>query len=331
MDKKIDLINNALNYLKENTFDCSLCPRRCHVNRYKGEIGICGVGALPVISNYSLHFGEEPCLSGYYDYNENLKTKSSLSGSGTVFFSGCNLKCIFCQNYQISRQINGSPVSTEILASAFVSLQKRKALNINLVTPTHVIIPILEALKKAFELGLTIPIVYNTSAYDSCETISKLDGIIDVYLPDFKYFNKNTALRFSKAPDYPEKAAEAIKEMYRQVGKLELDDEGNAKKGLLIRHLVLPNHVEESCEILEWIVGNLSNEVCLSLMSQFHPCNELPEDINRGIFAGEYAAVLDKAEKLGFENVYTQPSPFQTKDHLIPDFDNDDVFSWNKD
>ncbi len=331
MDKKIDLIHIALNDLKENIFDCRLCPRRCRVNRDKGEIGVCGIGALPVISNYSLHFGEEPCLSGYYDYNENRKTQSYRSGSGTVFFSGCNLKCIFCQNYQISWQINGSPVSTEELASAFLSLQKRKALNINLVTPTHVIIPILEALKKAFELGLTLPIVYNTSAYDSYETISKLDGIIDIYLPDFKYFNTNTARRFSNAPDYPETATEAIKEMYRQVGKLDLDHEGNAKKGLLIRHLILPNHREESFEILEWIAENLSNEVCLSLMSQYRPCNKLPNDINRGIFAEEYAAVLDKAEKLGFENAYTQPSPFQTKDHCTPDFDSEDVFSWNQD
>ncbi|MBN1226833.1 MAG: radical SAM protein [Deltaproteobacteria bacterium] len=329
MDKKIDLIDKALNDLEENLFSCNLCPRKCHVNRGKGEIGACGVGALPIVSSYNLHFGEEPCLSGYYDYSENKKTQSSLCGSGTVFFSGCNLRCVYCQNYQISWHINGSIFSVDDLASAFLSLQKRKSLNINLVTPTHVIIPILKALKRSFEHGLSIPLVYNTSAYDSYETISKLNGIVDIYLPDFKYFNNNTSLRLSNAPDYPEKAADAIKEMYRQVGNLEIDDEGNAKKGLLIRHLVLPNHVDESCRILEWIAKNLLNDVSLSIMSQYYPCYKAPEDINRRIFAEEYATVLKKAEKLGFENVYTQPAPFQSKDHFIPDFESDDVFPWN--
>ena len=330
-DEKIPMIEEALSGLGAHSSDCHLCPRSCHVQRHRGETGFCAVGSLPVVSNSCLHFGEEPCLSGYYDYRNNVKTGSSLSGSGTVFFAGCNLRCIFCQNYQISWKIHGSVVSTERLASIFLLLQEKRALNINLVTPTHVILPILEALKRSFELGLKIPIIYNTSAYDSYETISKLAGIIDIYLPDFKYIRKEKALKYSNAPDYPERAAEAIKEMYRQVGNLELDSEGNARKGLMIRHLILPGCKEESCAILEWIAAHLSAQVYLSLMSQFHPGHNVPDEINRGILEEEYNEVLAKAEELGFENVYIQPYPFTSKDHLLPDFDRDDPFPWDRD
>ncbi len=326
IDEKIILIENALDELSDNLYDCHLCPRTCHVKRHKGETGFCGVSNLPVVSNSCLHFGEEPCLSGYYDYKNNLKTGSSLSGSGTVFFAGCNLRCIFCQNYQISWQIHGSAVSPEMLASAFLLLQEKKALNINLVTPTHVIFPILEALKRSFAQGLTIPIVYNTGAYDLYETILELAGIIDIYLPDFKYIRKDTAFKFSKAPDYPERATEVIKEMYRQVGDLEVDDEGNAKKGMIIRHLILPGCKEESYEILEWIAANISTKVYLSLMSQFHPCNNVPYEINRVILKEEYEGVLSKAEELGFENLYIQPYSFSSEDHLIPDFNRNNPF-----
>jgi len=328
--EKIGMIEEALSELGANNADCHLCPRGCHVNRRKGETGFCGVASLPVVSNSCLHFGEEPCLSGYYDYKNDLKTGSSHSGSGAVFFGGCNLKCVFCQNYQISWQIYGSVVSPERLASTFLFLQEKRALNINLVTPTHVILPILEALKKAFDLGLKIPIVYNTSAYDSYETISKLAGIIDIYLPDFKYIRKEKALKYSNAPDYPERAAEVIKEMYRQVGNLELDNEENAKKGLIIRHLILPGCTEESCAILEWIADKLSTEVYLSLMSQFHPGNNVPAEIDRRISEEEYNEVLCKAEELGFENVYVQPYPFSSKDHLLPDFNRDNPFFWDE-
>ena len=329
-DEKIGLIEDTLGELAHNRSNCHLCPRTCHVNRYKGEKGFCGVGDLPVVSTSCLHFGEEPCLSGYYDYKENVETGSSLSGSGAVFFAGCNLRCVFCQNYQISWQTRGSVVSPKRLASIFVSLQEKKALNINLVTPTHVILPILEALKRAIVLGLEIPLIYNTGSYDSYETILKLAGIIDIYLPDFKYIKKDTARRYSNAPDYPEKATEVIKEMYRQVGNLEIDDEGNAKKGLIIRHLILPGCKEESCAILEWIAANLSSQVSLSLMSQFHPCNKVPDEINREISREEYDRVLAKAEDLGFENVYMQPYQFSSEDHLLPDFNRDDPFSGMK-
>ena len=326
IDKKIHLIENALGELSDNYYHCNLCPRECGVNRSVGEIGFCKIGSLPVVSNYCLHFGEEPCLSGFFDHEKGDKIKSSLSGSGAVFFSGCNLGCLFCQNYQISRQIHGSIASPEKLASIFMSLQENKALNINLVTPTHVIISILEALKLAIPIGLEIPIVYNTSAYDSYETIKKLSGIIDIYLPDLKYINRDSASKYSKARDYPERATEAIIEMYSQVGNLEIDEKGNAKKGLIIRHLVLPGHKEESCAILEWIASHISLDVCLSLMSQFHPCNDVPNDINRPLMAEEYDEILNKAEELGFENVYFQENPSVSENYLLPDFNMENPF-----
>ncbi|MBW2334105.1 MAG: radical SAM protein [Deltaproteobacteria bacterium] len=329
-DQKIRLIKTAIDVLSDNKSDCHLCPRMCHVNRDKDEIGFCGVGNRALVAHYCLHFGEEPCLSGYYDYKKNLQTKSSLSGSGAVFFTGCNLKCIYCQNYQISWQTYGIHVSPDKLASIFHVLQEKKALNINLVTPTHVILPILEALKRAFALGLNIPIVYNTSAYDSYETIVHLDGIIDIYLPDFKYLWNDSARRLSNAPDYPDKAIMAIKEMYRQVGNLKFDNEGNAKRGLIIRHLILPGHMEESCAILEWIAANISTKVYLSLMSQFYPCNTVPDEINRKISKNEYDGVLGKAEELGFENVYMQTHEFASKEHLVPDFSKDNPFYWEE-
>lgn len=330
MEHKISLIKNAIDGLSDNRFDCHLCPRMCHVNRDQGEIGFCGIDNHIFVPSYCLHFGEEPFLSGYYDYQKNLKTGSSLSGSGAVFFAGCNLKCIYCQNYQISWQIAGTSVSPEMLASIFLLLQDKKALNINLVTPTHVILPILEALERAFSLGLTIPIVYNTSAYDSYETLLHLDGIIDIYLPDFKYFRNDSARRFSNAPDYPDKAIRAIKEMYRQVGNLQIDNEGNAKRGLIIRHLILPGYMEESCKILEWIATNLSTKVYISLMSQFYPCNNVPDKINREISKDEYEGVLAKAEALGFENAFIQEYPFAFKQHLVPDFSKDNPFVWKE-
>jgi len=217
-----------------------------------------------------------------------------------------------------------------MLSSIFLSLQEKKALNINLVTPTHGIIPILEALRESFSRGLTIPIVYNTSAYDSLETIALLAGIIDIYLPDFKYLSKDTAGRLSNAPDYPEMASEVIKEMYAQVGNLTLDKEGNAQKGLIIRHLILPGGVEESYAILEWIAVNLSNQVYVSLMSQFCPCTNVPDELNRQLFREEYQKVVDKAEELGFENVYVQPLLLDSDDHLLPDFNRANPFLWEE-
>ena len=328
-DAKIHLIEKALKELAPHRVRCRLCPQACTVNRHMGEKGFCGIGELPIVSHSCLHFGEEPPLSGYYDYKGDVSTGSRSSGSGAIFFAGCNLKCIFCQNYQISRHMHGSITSIEALSSTFLSLQEKGALNINLVTPTHVILPVLEALKIALSHGLRLPLVYNTSAYESYETMVHLSGIVDIYLPDFKYFNKETARRFSNAPDYPERASKAIKEMYGQVGNLEFDGEGNALKGMIIRHLILPNRTEESCSILEWIAANLSNQVPVSLMSQFYPCTTLPDEINRRITKGEYERVVARAEEIGFENLYLQPFTFEPHDHLLPDFERDDPFPWS--
>jgi len=328
-DTKVQLIEKALKVLAPHRVSCRLCPRACSVNRQMGERGFCGIGELPIVSHSCLHLGEEPPLSGYYDYKRNVGTGSRSSGSGAIFFAGCNLKCCFCQNYQISHQIHGSVTSIDALASCMISLQEKGALNINLVTPTHVILPVLEALKIAFSRGLKLPLVCNTSAYESYETMAQLSGIVDIYLPDFKYFSKETARRFSGAPDYPERASEAIKEMYAQKGNLELDEEGNARKGMIIRHLILPNHTEESCSILEWIAANLSTQVPVSLMSQYYPCTTVPDEINRKITAEEYERVLARAEELGFENLYIQPFAFEPYDHLLPDFERDDPFSWS--
>jgi len=327
-DAKIQLIEKALKALTPHRMRCHLCPRSCVVNRQMGEKGFCGIGNLPIVSHSCLHFGEEPPLSGYYDYKRDVPSGSRSSGSGAIFFAGCNLKCVFCQNYQISHQIHGSITSIEALASIFVSLQEKGALNINLVTPTHVILPVLEALRIAFRLGLKLPLLYNTSAYELYETIAQLSGIVDIYLPDFKYFSKETARRFSGAPDYPERASEAITEMYAQVGNLELDEEGNARKGMIIRHLILPNGVDEACSILEWIAVNLSTQVPVSLMSQYYPCTTVPDEINRRITDEEYEKVLARAEEIGFENLYLQPATFETEDHMLPDFERDDPFSW---
>jgi putative pyruvate formate lyase activating enzyme len=325
---KLPLIDGALRELAHSYSRCRLCPRMCHVNRHVGETGFCGVAEHPVVSHYCLHFGEEPPLSGYCDYNRDIKTGSRSTGSGAVFFAGCNLKCIYCQNHQISWEVRGSIASPDRLSSIFLLLQEKGALNINLVTPTHVILPILEALRISLSRGLEIPIVYNTSAYDTYETIARLSGIIDIYLPDLKYLRKETARRLSNAPDYPERACEAIKEMYAQVGDLVLDGEGNARSGIIMRHLVLPGYVDESCAILEWIAGNLSTRVCVSLMSQFSPCTAMPDEINRRITKQEYETVLRRAVEIGFENLYLQPSIFESDDHLLPDFERDDPFSW---
>jgi putative pyruvate formate lyase activating enzyme len=328
-DTKVHLIEKVLKILAPHRVSCHLCPRACSVNRKMGEMGFCGMGELPIVSHSCLHFGEEPPLSGYYDYRGNVATASRTSGSGAIFFAGCNLKCVFCQNYQISHQIHGPVTSIDALASCMISLQEKGALNINLVTPTHVILPLLEALKIAFSRGLKLPLVYNTSAYESYETIAQLSGIIDIYLPDFKYFSEEIARRFSSAPDYAERASEVILEMYDQVGNLELDEEGNAVKGMIIRHLILPTYTEDSCAILEWIAANLSKQVPVSLMSQFSPCTAVPDEINRKITAEEYKKVLARAGELGFENLYLQPFAFEPDDHLVPDFERDDPFSWS--
>ena len=243
-----------LNELK----NCNICPHKCGINRNSEEIGRCRATDKIKIALYSTHNFEEPCISG-----EN--------GSGTVFFSNCNLNCVFCQNYEISQLGKGKEITIDELAKIFLGQQEKRLENINLVTPTSYVPQIIEAIKIAKKRGLDIPIVYNTNGYENIETIKMLDGYIDIYLPDLKYAENEIAKKYSKVDNYFEIATEAIKEMITQVGIPKLDERGILKKGVMIRHLVLPNNIENSKKFLKWIVDNLPKEIYVSVMAQYFP------------------------------------------------------------
>ncbi|NOR14387.1 MAG: radical SAM protein, partial [Candidatus Aminicenantes bacterium] len=249
MNKSI-LIERALTALSEHERACRLCPRECGVDRRSQKTGFCRSGLLASVSHALLHYGEEPILTGE-------------AGSGTVFFSGCSLKCRFCQNYQISWLQQGQEVSDKELANMMLGVQKQGALNINLVSPTHHLLPILRALALAKQQELLIPVVYNSSGYEKAEILRYLEGTIDIYLPDLKYHSSHLAEKYSGAPDYFENAAQAIIEMYCQQPRLELAENGTALKGLIIRHLMIPGNTEDSINILHWISDNLSPSIGL--------------------------------------------------------------------
>jgi putative pyruvate formate lyase activating enzyme len=328
-EDKIRRIDRALEALSGLESDCTLCPRRCRVDRRKEATGICQTGAQARVSHALLHFGEEPVLSGHADDSRAGGTGTRPSrGSGTIFFSGCNLKCLFCQNYQLSWLNEGNPASDLELASMMLDLQGQGALNINLVSPTHVILPILKALRVAYARGLSIPLVYNSNGYDRPAVVGLLDGIIDVYLPDIKYFSPVISKKYSGAADYFENSGPAVREMSVQQPVLELDGEGAARKGLIIRHLVMPGFVEDSLSVLRWIKINISPFIGLSLMSQYHPCYKAPEEIRRPLAGEEYREVTNLALELGFENLFIQPEPFTPGDLLVPDFNKKDPFRW---
>ncbi|MCK4695222.1 MAG: radical SAM protein, partial [Candidatus Cloacimonetes bacterium] len=248
-------IKQAYNLLE----NCSLCPRKCGVNRLEDEKGICKTGKKAMVSSYNAHFGEEAPLVGRF-------------GSGTIFFTNCNLLCNFCQNYDISHEGHGYEVDDEELAAMMIHLQRLGCHNINFVTPSHVVFQIISALEIAIEKGLSIPLVYNTSAYDSVETIKLLDGVFDIYMPDFKFWDKKVAEITCHARDYPEVARSAILEMHRQVGDLVFDSKGIAKKGLLIRHLVLPQQLSNTKEIMRFISEKISRNTYVNIMPQYRPC-----------------------------------------------------------
>lgn len=275
--------------------ECTLCPFKCKVNRNKNELGRCRAGNKIKIGLYSLHYDEEPCISGK-------------SGSGTVFFSNCNLKCEFCQNYKISCESKGEEISIEKLSEIFLEQQNNGANNINLVTAVPYIPHILEAIKKAKEKGLNIPILYNTSGYENIETLKMLEGYIDIYLPDFKYYDNDLAMRLSKVKDYREKAEAAILEMKRQVGENIYDPNGIMRKGLIIRHLVLPNNIQNSKDILKWIKENLGEETTISLMAQYFPTYKALEnkEINRKLTKEEYEEIENYLYELNLKNGYIQ-------------------------
>ena len=283
---------------------CGICPRNCKVDRIKNA-GYCRVPALPVVAKACLHMWEEPCISGS-------------RGSGTVFFSGCNLKCVYCQNHDISQECFGKEITISHLGQIFLRLKDKGAHNINLVNPTHYTHVIKECLDTT--KGLDIPVVYNSNGYESITTLRSLEGYVNVYLPDFKYIDNETALKYSNAENYFEIAAQAISEMYRQVGPLVLDEEGIIKKGLIIRHLILPGMASMSIKILDFIKENLPG-AAVSLMSQYTPyyrCEEFPE-INRRITRREYEKVVNHFLKLDFENGYMQERD-SASEKYIPDF-----------
>ena len=269
-----------------------VCPRGCGLDRLSDEKGICQTGAKAVISSYAPHFGEESPLVGG-------------GGSGTIFFTHCNLLCLFCQNYEISHLGQGVETDAGQLAAMMVSLQRQGCHNINFVTPSHVLPQILSALPKAIEKGLTVPLVYNSSGYDSPETLKLLEGIVDIYMPDFKFWNKASGKRYAKASDYSEVAQEAILEMHRQVGDLVLDDEGLAVKGLLVRHLVMPGCLEETREILRFLAQEISVDTYVNVMDQYRPCGEAKQcpPIDRRLTNDEYQAALKMAKDAGLHRL----------------------------
>jgi putative pyruvate formate lyase activating enzyme len=277
---------------------CSLCPRACGVNRLEGETGYCRTGRKAKVASFNAHFGEEGPLVGRY-------------GSGTIFISSCNLLCIFCQNYDISHLAEGTEVEPEQVAAMMLYLAERGCHNINFVTPSHVVPQIIEALVPAIEQGLEVPLVYNSGGYDSKQTLQLLDGIFDIYMPDFKFWDGKWADRFCKAPDYRDIATESIKEMHRQVGDLVLDKEGIAVKGLLVRHLVMPEQVAGTSEIMEFLAREISPNTYVNVMDQYRPCGSADKDefINRRLTSREYKNAVGAAKKAGLTRLDPRERP----------------------
>ena len=273
---------------------CAICPHNCGINRLNNQIGRCKSKDTVKVALYSTHDFEEPCISGK-------------KGSGTVFFSNCNMNCVFCQNYEISQQGKGKEISIEELADIFIKQQEKDVENINLVTPTSYVPQIIEAIKIARGNGLKLPIVYNTNGYEKVETLKLLEGYVDIYLPDFKYSDDDLAKRLSKVDNYFEIVTEALKEMYRQTGKAVFNDEGIMQRGMIIRHLVLPNHVLNSRRVLKWINENM-HDVYVSVMAQYFPTYKAKEidDINRKLTKEEYEQIENYLYRLDLENGYIQ-------------------------
>lgn len=316
-------------WLTETMSDCVLCPRKCHVNRAAGQTGFCGQTAALSAARAALHFWEEPCISG-------------TSGSGTVFFSGCNMRCVFCQNHNIAIGRTGRPISQERLSAISLELQDKGANNINLVTPTHFTPQIACALEQAKNQGLSIPVVYNTSSYEEVTSLRMLDGLIDIYLPDLKYYSPELSMQYSHAADYFEKAAAAIAEMFRQVGTPVMqskitafnDDTATAcsgsaaeanvlmKRGMIVRHLILPGQTKDSKKILRYLHETYGNDIYVSIMNQYTPLPHVADipALNRKVTAEEYQRILLFAERIGIESGFCQEGE-AASESFIPDFD----------
>jgi len=277
---------------------CRICPRRCGVNRLNGETGYCRTGRQARVASYNAHFGEEAPLVGR-------------NGSGTIFFSSCNLLCSFCQNYEISHLNEGVEVQPDQIAGMMLQLMERGCHNINLVTPTHVTPQILEALEIAIGQGLAIPLVYNSGGYESVGTLDLLEGIVDIYMPDFKFWDGSWAERFCHAPDYPDAARAAIREMHRQVGDLEINSDGIAIRGLLVRHLVMPNGIAGTEEIMNFLARDISPDTYVNVMDQYRPCGQAGQDpaINRRLTAQEYREAVAAAKNAGLHRLDERERP----------------------
>lgn len=289
---------------------CTLCPRECGARRGLGEKGFCGVsGGKLLCARAALHAWEEPCISGE-------------RGSGAVFFGGCPLRCVYCQNRDIARAAAGKEISRERLSEIFLELQEKGAANINLVTPTHYTPEILWAVERAKAQGLTLPIVYNCSGYEKTETLRLLEGTADIYLTDFKYMEEETARRYSHAPDYPEIAKAALAEMARQTGDAEFDGEGMMRRGVIVRHLLLPGHLKNAKAVVEYVYRTYRDRVYLSLMNQYTPLPGLERwpELNRRVTRREYERLLDFALELGVENAFIQEGS-TASESFIPAFD----------
>lgn len=288
---------------------CTLCPRMCRVDRTAGEKGFCGMGVAVQGARAALHMWEEPCISGK-------------KGSGAIFFSGCTLKCVFCQNWEMAEGKYGKEISSQRLTEIFLELQGKGAANINLVTAGHFVVPVKEALLRAKEQGLAIPVIYNSGGYERVETLRFLEPVVDVWLPDFKYMDGRLAREYSKAEDYPQTAKKALEEMVRQAGECRFDKEGYIQKGVIVRHLILPGHTRDSMEILSYLHKTYGEHIYISVMNQYTPLPQVKdlEPLNRKVTRREYRRVLDFALELGIEQGYFQEGE-TAKESFIPLFD----------
>ncbi len=278
----------------EKLADCALCPRNCRINRLENQQAVCKTGRYAVVSSYAPHHGEEDCLRG-------------TRGSGTIFFAHCSLRCVFCQNFEISWLGQGAAVTADELAAMMLQLQHCGCHNINLVTPEHVVPQALEALVIAAGSGLRLPLVYNSSGYDALESLALLDGVVDIYMPDFKMWDPEAARRYLKAPDYPEVARQALKEMRRQVGPLRMDDHGVAQRGLLLRHLVMPGGAAGTPDVMQWVAAELAPDTYVNIMPQYYPAGRVSSkeytEIGRAISAGEFRLALRQARDAGLQRL----------------------------
>lgn len=288
---------------------CNICPRRCGADRENGSLGFCGASNKIRIARAALHFWEEPCLSG-------------ANGAGTVFFSYCNMKCVYCQNYRISTRGAGHEVSIGELAEIFLDLQSQGANNIDLVTPTHYALDIAEAVKKAKDSGLHIPVLYNCGGYESVETLKRLEGLIDIYMPDMKYYRDKYAVKYSSAPRYFETACAALEEMYRQTGAFVLDENGIMQSGVIVRHMMLPGLMLDTKKIMDYLFDTYGNNIYISLMSQYTPLKNVERfpELNRKIDMKKYNSIVDYCMNRGMENVFIQEGS-AAKESFIPCFE----------